>query len=236
MSSSAQNSYLTSITTSNESELYFGMRRSFEMALECRSKLPEELFGVNGFSGRKFRMFLNNLFQVIANPRYLEIGVLNGGSFIPAIHGNQMKATALDNWSWEGGNSDRFKSYLSEFGGQAETQIINSDFRAVDFSSIGPFNVMFYDGSHLETDQLDGVMLPVPAMDENYIVIVDDWNWEHVRRGTFNGLRLANCRIGHMIELRTTVGSILDLPPLSGMESDWHNGMFAAVVTKGHSP
>ncbi len=92
---------------------------------------------------------------------------------------------------------------------------------------------MFYDGSHAELDQRDGVRLPVVSMDANYVVIVDDWNWDHVTRGTFAGLRDAGCRIDSMIELRTTLQNEgQSLPEVFGSNSDWHNGMFAAVVTR----
>lgn len=206
------------------------MQSAFESALREETKLPDPIFLVDGFSGRKFRMFLNNLFSLIDNPRYLEVGVFKGGSFIPAVYGNMMTATALDNWAWEGSDINRFKAYLQEFGESATVTVINKDFREVDYSLMGPFNVLFYDGSHAEKDQLDGVRLPAPAMDDQYIAIVDDWNFDRVRKGTFDGFDQAQCRIDHMIELRTSQNGAL--PARRGPKSDWHNGMFAAVVSK----
>jgi hypothetical protein len=93
---------------------------------------------------------------------------------------------------------------------------------------------MFYDGSHAELDQFDGVRLPVPAMDRTYIVIVDDWNWDHVRRGTFKGLRAAGCTIDYSVDVRLRLDPLSknNLPAVNGAGSEWHNGMFAAVVTK----
>jgi hypothetical protein len=213
--------------------LSLALRRAFEMAMEERSNLTPPLFEVRGFSGRKFRMFLQNLLGIVPEPRYLEIGVFCGGSFIPATYRNVMTATALDNWSWDGSNLDLFKEYLAKFGGSADVTILESDFRTVDYSRLGQFNVMFYDGSHAEKDQFDGVRLPVLAMDKHYIAIVDDWNWDHVRRGTFGGLRAAGCRIDYSIEVRTKMDMVGDtLPPVRGPTSEWHNGMFAAAISR----
>ena len=224
---------LTLIQASYGSYLALALRRAFDMALEGRSQLPEDLFAVPGFSGRKFRMFLNTLLATLVDPRYLEIGVFTGGSFIPAVYGNRVRATAIDNWSWGGSNDELFRNFIARYGAGSDITVLDSDFRTIDFAAIGRFNVMFYDGSHAEQDQSAGVALPVAAMDSSYIVIVDDWNWEHVRRGTFAGLRAAGCRIDDAIELRTTLHNSGDsLPPVSGPASDWHNGMFAAVVSR----
>jgi hypothetical protein len=224
---------LSVVDIDRPSPLSLGMRRAFDMAIEDRSQLADSLFAVSGFSGRRFRMFLNNLFSIIENPRYLEVGVFNGGSFIPAIYQNKMKATAIDNWSWEGSNIETFKSYLKEFGGSADVTIINENFRTVDYKSLGPFNVLFYDGSHAEADQFDGVRLPSAAMDRNFICIVDDWNWEKVRRGTFRGFRDAGYRVDSSIELMTKLYAKGDeLPEVGFAKSHWHNGMFAASITR----
>jgi hypothetical protein len=224
---------LTVVETSYGNYLSLALRHAFDMALEGRSKLPEQLFEVPGFSGRKFRMLLNNLFATLHDPRYLEIGVFKGGSFIPAIYSNRMTATAVDNWSWPGSDIGIFKNFLSEYGHEASTKIVDQNFKEVDYASLGRFNVMFYDGSHAEEDQLMGVKLAASAMDACYVAIVDDWNWDHVRRGTFAGLREAGCRIDYSIEVRTTLQNTGEsLPEVCGPTSDWHNGMFAAVLSR----
>jgi hypothetical protein len=224
--------HLTIIDRSCQNQMALALRRAFDYTLEGRTQLTRPLFAVPGFSGRKFRIFLNNLLATVTDPRYLEIGVLSGASFITAIYRNRVKGTAIDNWSWPGGDIDRFKAYLTEFGADSDVAVLNTDFRTVDFAGLPAHNVLFYDGSHAEEDQLDGVRLPSQAMDPSFIAIVDDWNWEHVRRGTFAGLSQAGCRIDYMIEVRTTLDNRRGVPESHGPASDWHNGMFAAVVTR----
>jgi hypothetical protein len=58
--------------------------------------------------------------------------------------------------------------------------VIEKDFRQVDYSSIGKYNVYFFDGPHEEQDQYDAVIAQ-PALDLTYILIVDDYNYSKVR-------------------------------------------------------
>ncbi len=109
--------HLTMVETSSAGALSLAVRHAFDMAIEGRSQLMEPLFKVQGFSGRKFRMFLNNLFATLQDRRYLEIGVFMGGSLVPALYRNGMRATAVDNWSWPGANMGVLKTYITEFAG-----------------------------------------------------------------------------------------------------------------------
>jgi len=45
-------------------------------------------------------------------------------------------------------------------------RFIESDFRAVDYSAIGRFNVYLFDGPHQEQDQYDGIMVARTALDD----------------------------------------------------------------------
>ncbi len=76
---------------------------------------------------------------------------------------------------------------------------MESDFRAVDFGSLGRFNVYLFDGPHTDKDQHDGVILALPALDDQFVLIVDDWNWQPVRDGTMSAIRAADLRVDHRL-------------------------------------
>jgi len=206
---------------------------AFEDAMAERTRLTREAFLVSGFSGRKFRIFMNALLGAIPNPRYIEIGLFHGASFCPAIFKNDLKAVGIDYWpSGYGANPETFMKNLQAFRTErSDITILDKDFRTVDFTDLGQFNVLFYDGSHAEKDQYDGIMIPQPALDETSVLVVDDWNWDHVRRGTLNALRDAKVTINYTIEVRTSFTNT-GLPLVNGPQSEWHNGCFVAVVTK----
>jgi hypothetical protein len=222
------------VTTSNANSLARPVVTAFEDAMGLRGRLQENAFQINGFSGRKFRLFMNNLIGNVLKPSYLEIGLFHGASFCPAIFKNRVRAVGVDNWTEYGGTRTIFEENLAQFKSEgADVEIIQKDFREVDYAALAPFNILFYDGSHQEVDQYDGIVTPQSGMADQYILIVDDWNWLHVQRGTFNALRDVNVRIDFQIEVRTSFNDE-HLPLIHGPSSDWHNGCIIAAVTKIH--
>ena len=69
-----------------------------------------------------------------------------------------------------------------------------------------------------------------PAMEACFVLIVDDWNWEEVRRWAMDAIRQRKYRIDYMIQVRTSRDN--NLPALRGENSDWHNGYFIAALAK----
>jgi hypothetical protein len=207
------------------------VRDAFQDAMAMRGRLRDEAFRVHGFSGKKFRLFLNNLMSEVPEPRYMEIGLFNGASFCSALFKNKVRAVGIDNWSEYGGKRQVFTDNLDKFRTEeSDVEIIEDDFRKIEYDKIGKFNILFYDGSHSEKDQYDGIFVPQPAMDNTYIMIVDDWNWDRVRKGTYNALHDRKLRIDYSIEVRTTFDG--GMPLVSGANSEWHNGCIAAVVSE----
>lgn len=189
--------------------------------------LPNPILELEGMSGVRYREFINRLIGHLPDPRYLEIGSWKGSTVCAALYGNQAKALCIDNWAQYGGPRAEFFSNLSLV--QMPT-VIESDFRHVDYASVGSFNVMFFDGPHSETDQYDGVRLTQPALDNEHVLIVDDWNWRSVRIGTLRGIRDSSLNILSIIEIRTTLDN--SHPTVSGKHSAWHNGTMIAVLQK----
>ena len=110
-------------------------------------------------------------------------------------------------------------------------KFIESDFRKVNYNEIGKFNIYCYDALHDEKDQYDGITIVQPALDNVFILIIDDWNWPGVRKGTFDAINDLNLNIISKIEVRTTQDN--SMPKLFlGQYSDWHNGYFIAVCEK----
>jgi hypothetical protein len=109
--------------------------------------------------------------------------------------------------------------------------MIEQDFRAVPYNAIGKFNIYLFDGPHEYQDQFDGVTIAQPALETQYIQIVDDWNWPQVRQATIDALTKSGLRIIYGIEVRTTQDE--SHPTLAtGENSDWHNGYFLAAVSR----
>lgn len=205
---------------------------SFKRSMALDHKLHPAVAGMQGMSGRKYRYLINNLIEAMKNPRYLEVGSWAGSTACAAIYGNQLTAVCIDNWAEFGGPKDTFLNNVNVVKNEyVNFKFIESDFRKVDYSQIGKFNVYMFDGPHEEKDQYDGVVVAQPALDDLYTLIVDDWNWPAVRQGTFRALDGMSTSVVCSIEIRTTQTDTH--PKLEAFEkSEWHNGYFLAVCRK----
>lgn len=227
---------VTATTSNDPGPLALAVKEAFQDAMALRGNLSDGAYAVPGFSGRKFRLFMNNLVAQVENPSYLEIGVYHGASFCSAMAGNKLRIVGIDNWlgNWDNYDGDRaiFDRHLSNFvTPDTDVTIMQGDFRHAEYARMEKFNIMFYDGSHAEKDQYDGVYLPSSAMQDNYILVVDDWNWAHVRKGTHDALRDLMLDIEYSVEVRTSFAGET-FPVIHGQNSEWHNGMIAAVISR----
>jgi hypothetical protein len=208
------------------------------MAME--HKLPPEIRYMEGMSGKKYRYLINNLVGSTPDARYLEVGSWRGSTAASAVYGNNCKALCIDNWSdflW-GDSKENVRGVFEQnlkaaSGTTADSSFIDRDFRQVDYSDIGRFNVYMFDGPHSEQDQYDGVVIAQPALDDTHYLIVDDYNGAGVRAGTERAIKDLNLTVVAAIEIITRCDD--QHPQLSMQHSDWHNGYFIAVVKKAGS-
>ena len=187
------------------------------------SKLPSWILRLDGFSGRLYREFINNLVESVEDARYLEIGCWKGSTSCSAIYGNTVQACLVDNWSEFGGPRDEFLSNIESVH-CSTVDIKESDFRDLDYTSLGKYNIYFFDGPHTEQDQYDGLFLAQDALDEEYIFICDDWNWEQVRQGTERAILELGLEVLYKKEIQGIGGG--------GADSEWHNGYLISVLKK----
>ena len=203
---------------------------AFEIALRDSLVLPDWLMTLEGMSGRRFRNFLNSLCRMLPGATYLEVGSLFGSTACAALHGNAIRAVCIDNWSEFGGSPKRFLENVSRAQTESNRlRLIEADFRGVNFAEFGgSVDVYFFDGPHSELDQYDGIVRALPALKPEFVLIVDDYNWPQVRKGTRRALARAGLVVKSGWEIRTTMNNTH--PQQGGATTDWHNGYFIAVA------
>ena len=168
-----------------------------------------ELFHLGGFSGKLTRILLNKLLSY-QHINYLEIGVWQGSTFCSALHNNYPNyAVAIDNWSqtWEDefnvnplkefkNNTDKFVSCPFEF--------YNSDCFKFDLNNLKQqFNIYFYDGGHSEKEQYDALRYYYNVLQDKFIYLVDDWNFNEVPAGTYRAINDLGLRVVSEYTMRT---------------------------------
>ena len=209
------------------------LEQSFLSAMEYDTKLSEQVLNMPGMSGKKYRTLINRLIEKTSDARYLEIGSWKGSTACSAMYGNTVNLTCIDNFKFTDSNGgfhidelvDNINNVITD---DIEVNIFDIDFRKVDYSAIGKFNVYFYDGPHYEQDQYDGVVLAQPALDDTFTLIIDDWiDVNKVQKGTFRAIKDLNLEVLCSIEV-----TVID-PTESNEFSDWHFGYFMSVLKKG---
>jgi hypothetical protein len=208
------------------------LRHSLMQALALKTSLPEWVVTMPGMSGKKYRYLINCLVAGIGSARYLEIGSWAGSTACSAMAGNTLTALCVDNWSLFGGPKKQFSENVQKLlTDRIKFRFIEDDFRNINYGEIGKFNVYLFDGPHEEKDQFDGIVIAQPALDDLFILLVDDFNWLAVRNGTFGAIKSLEIQVECSIEIRTTQD---DTHPTLLMKenSDWHNGYFMAVCRK----
>lgn len=202
------------------------MLEAFNKAMNIEHKLSADVSNMKGMSGKKYRYWINNFICIEEAPRYLEVGSWAGSTACSAMVGNKLSLTCIDNWSEFRGPKAKFLKNIQQCSNsKTEFNFIESDFRKVDYTNIGKFNVYLFDGPHLEDDQYDGIALALPALDETFTLIVDDWNWEEVQNGTIRAINDFNLKVHCSITIKTTKNP-------GKQTSAWHNGYFLAFCSK----
>lgn len=223
--------YFTNYDSGEKTALTESVDRAFELAKKRKGKLIKEALNMVGMSGQLYRYFINNLIEDLPDARYLEVGCWAGSTMCSAIYGNNLRAFAIDNWSEFG---DVATHFLRNVGALVTKEVsfnmLTSDFRQVDYTSLGKFNVYVFDGPHEENDQYDGVVVAMPALDDEFVLIVDDYNWERVRLGTERAIKDLNLEIIMSHQVLTSNDNTS--PELIMQNSEWHNGYYIAVLRK----
>jgi hypothetical protein len=158
------------------------------------TRLNDKALSMKGMSSKKVRNLLNKVVSY-PNTKYLEVGVWNGSTFYSALYNNEPTyAVAIDNFSEFEGQEKIFLDNISDI--KTKYTFINRDCFSVNKDIFEyKFNVYFYDGGHSEEDQEKALTYYYECMEDTFLYICDDYNWERVQRGTKNGIEKCNINI-----------------------------------------
>lgn len=209
------------------------LSNAFDRAMALDGKVSERVLDLEGMSGRNYRLFINNLISSLPDPRYLEVGCWAGSTACSAMDSNRVTMLCIDNWTeFNGPKEVFFANVIATKTSFVNFYFLESDFRQVNYNAVGKFNCYLFDGPHTREDQYDGLMMALPALDDEFIFIVDDWNWGPVRDGTMQAIAATGLKIKTSIDVRTNQNNAT--PESIGKHSDWHNGYFFSVLRKPH--
>ena len=116
--------------------------------------------------------------------RYLEIGVWAGSSSCAAMFGNKAYCVFMDDWSGFGGPKDKFLENFNKFKGDNNAEFIEADCFNHQEEFGTKFNIYLFDGDHSAQSHYQAIKDYLRQMDDVFVYIVDDYNFNEVRQGT----------------------------------------------------
>lgn len=172
--------------------------KSIEHALLGSSYLDPEVLKINGFATPTMRHLFSNLCHV-ERCSYLEVGTFCGATFVSAFNNNPVSAVGIDNFTQpfeETGVREQLRENLNRWKGTAEdVNFLDGDcfdLRPLDLQKVRehrPFDVYYYDGEHSFENQARALPAFFDVMADRFIHIVDDFQWDDVKRGTETGIQ-----------------------------------------------
>ena len=198
---------------------------AFNNAENGISKITSDIIHMDGMTGTKTRHFYNNLLNK-EDSRYLEIGTWKGSSVCSAMSGNKAQVVCIDNWSEFSGPKDEFLINFNKYKGDNSARFIEGDCFNIDINILPKFNIYMYDGEHSKNSHYNALVHYYHCLDDIFIFIVDDWNWENVRNGTLESFKQLNLSIVYEKEIRTIFDEI------NRPEPTWWNGIYVSILKK----
>lgn len=170
------------------------IKAAIDRANNLQSKMDEVAWSAPALSSLRIRHLMNNLGAISA--RYFESGVHKGGIFCSVVRNNPniLNATANDSFASDEDSND--KAYpqfeanaLKCKSADTALSVIVGDSFEIDPTLIqGPVDLYCFDADHSYDSQRKAVTYYLPAMADEFIMCIDDFDWDEVSRGTSDGL------------------------------------------------
>jgi hypothetical protein len=219
------------------------LSNAINKAEKNESKLIQKLLNIEGMSGKKTKHFYNNLLE-LPDSRLLEIGCWKGSTTCSLLYKNKATVTCIDSWHDfilneqhnnvnKDGPINEFMTNINEYKGDNLFNFYNEDCFKIDTRKLNKYNIYIYDGEHTYESQYNALKYYINNMDDIFIYIVDDWNDEPVRRGTFDAIRDLQLTNIWNKEIRLTNNN-RHTPPDIAYET-WWNGVYICILQKNNT-
>jgi predicted O-methyltransferase YrrM len=160
----------------------------FPESLRPRDHRFEEVLEAVPGLARENNLALLNLAAGLLGPgeSYVEVGSYRGTSLVAAMLGNDGEFVAIDDFSFDEATQEGLEASLRRFGVEGATILGGDAFElleagALEGRSVG---VYYYDAAHDYESQLRGLQLVEPHLAREALLVVDDSDWDEVRRAT----------------------------------------------------
>ena len=202
------------------------------MAEKGKSKLSPEVLSLEGWSSDVIRHFLNNVLRLSGKCVYLETGIWKGSTFVSAMYKNyKVKGIAIENFGLV--EKEPFMENAAKYLNDVNWKLLEIDCTK-QIPDIEKIDVYFYDGPHEKEDQRYAFTSMDKNLNDTFIAIIDDWNWDYVREGTHQAFTELNYKIIKEWEFFST-GDINKSSFGDKQNGKWWNGIYIGIIEKWKS-
>lgn len=182
-------------------EKILAIQDAIEKAKNLQSKMDETAWSVPALSSLRIRHLMNNLGAI--STRYMEHGNHRGGVFCSVVRNNPNIEIAYwcDNFASDkttGENiEDEFMANARKCINGTDTVLLGEVSNTFDLPSDFGENVDLYcfDADHSYESQRKAMTHFLPSMADEFIVCVDDYDWDDVSSGTQDGIKDSGCEV-----------------------------------------
>jgi hypothetical protein len=169
---------------SNSAAVVEHVKNAFSATEADNSKLDDSVLNIIGVTGRKTRMFYNNLGNTSEPTVLIDVGTKNGSSTASFLKNNDnIKACVIDDWT-HGGSSEEL---INTVNSSKLTNIVSKP-ETVDISLLPKANVLVYDNFYFDGELVRGIQKLSNVLADVCVLIVDDWNAIGVVQQTYSVL------------------------------------------------
>jgi len=174
------------------------------------SKLTEKEMSVGGFISPNNRHLLNHIGSI--STHYLECGSHIGSSLVSTVFGNDnlLSATACDNFSLFSEGQDVGKEFYNNCDShiKGKYRMLEMDYFAISKKELlNKPDFYYFDGDHSYEHQYKSITHFYPLLADECIVVIDDFSWNDVNKGTLDGIRDSGANVSYFMTLWSGIES-----------------------------
>jgi len=205
---------------SNSAAVIEHVKNSFAATEAGTSTLDAEVLGMRGSTGRKTRMFYNNLGNTQEAINVIDIGTKLGSSTASFLKNNgNVSVCVVDDWS-QGGSSEELINTLKS----SKLTLVVSKPDEADLALLPKANVVLYDSFYFDGELERSLKKLSAVFADVCVLIVDDWNAIGVNNQTYNALSAIDYTVVYENGVKTNYDS-------EAATTYW-NGMGVFVLVK----
>lgn len=210
--------------------------KAIEDADQMISPLPSEQYQVPALTSLRIRHLLNSIGKL--GTKYLEVGVHKGGTFTASVAGsdNLKEIVAIDSFASDENDYEKtvnqygkarpeFEEWAKKFvPSSSKFELVVSDSFQVDLKKLPKqIDIYLYDGDHSRLSQEMALTYYKDVLADEFVFMVDDFDWGEVEEGTRSGIEKAGLEIVYEKHLRSKGSHDND---------SWWNGFYVAILKK----